>query len=90
MFCNITWGYDFICFDFDALCKGLIGSAGELDANAENALSKFWSEYKHSSELHEKTELRARSDALFKSRFFSEWVDFMGVGEIYLPRGCTM
>ena len=81
---------DFICFDFDALCSGLVGSNGDIDKRAESALCKFWSEYKHSSELHEKTELRARSDALFKSKFFSEWVDFMGVGEIYLPRGCTM
>lgn len=78
---------DFLCFDFDALCKNLLGERVALDARGQSALCEFWSEYRYSGQMQEKTALRAKSSALFENKFFFEWVDFMGVDEIYLPYG---
>ena len=84
---------DFVCFDFDLLCERLLGidcSEIERSEEAKKTLCRVWESYRRAFAPHEKYEkidLRAKSQSLFKSELFCDWVEFMGIGEIYLPEG---
>lgn len=81
---------DFLCFDFDKLCAGLLGISPQeavRDPSAVATLCKFWEDYRRSNQSHERAELRAKSERLFKSELFSDWAEFMEISEIYLPKG---
>ncbi len=82
---------DFLCFDFDSLCIGLMGRdiAGAVDdSESMKTVCKFWEEYRHSN-LPEKAELRAKSEEFFDSKLFADWVEFMDIKEIYLPKNAN-
>ena len=84
---------DFLCFDFDRLCGSLLGISpveAVCDPSAVETLCKFWEDYRRANQLHERAELRAKSDRLFESELFSDWVEFMGISEIYLPKGRSL
>jgi hypothetical protein len=79
---------DFICFDFDRLSAGLLGvpeSSALSDGNAADTLCRFWENYHFSYYAHERAELRAVSRRFYNSKLFCDWVEFMNLGEIYLP-----
>ena len=84
---------DFICFDFDLLCERLLGvGCGEIERSdeARETLCRVWESYRRACAPHEKYEkrdLRAKSRRLFSTKLFVDWVEFMGIGEIYLPEG---
>lgn len=81
---------DFLCFDFDKLCAGLLGISPQeavCDPSAVATLCKFWEDYRRSNQSHERAELRAKSERLFESELFSDWAEFMEISEIYLPKG---
>lgn len=80
---------DFLCFDFDRLCAGLLGISPQeavRDPSAVATLCKFWEDYRRANQSHERAELRAKSERLFESELFSDWVEFMEISEIYLPK----
>ena len=84
---------DFICFDFDLLCERLLGvdsSQIESSDSATETLCRVWEEYRSvclPHDKYEKKDLRAKSRSLFGGKLFRDWVEFMGIGEIYLPKG---
>ncbi|MBP3370353.1 MAG: hypothetical protein J6L85_06335 [Clostridia bacterium] len=81
-------GFDFLCSDFDRLC-GLLLGVSPIDALRDRELAgtlcRFWENYRRTHQFHGRTELRAKSDLLFDSKIFIDWVDFMEIGEVYLP-----
>jgi hypothetical protein len=80
---------DFICFDFDRLCSGLFGISCSADADEKNTvdtLCRFWEDYRRINQSGDSVKLCAKSEELFHSKIFWEWVDFMGIREIYLPQ----
>ncbi len=84
---------DFLCFDFDKLCAALLGISTEeaiCDPSAVETLCKFWEDYRRANQSHERAELRAKSERSFESKLFWDWVEFMGIREIYLPGGCSV
>lgn len=83
---------DFICFDFDAITRGLLGRTGEYKVGGEEriseaereALCRFWSDCRESLKGGS-AELRALSRAQTDGGFFCEWAEYMDVGEVYEP-----
>lgn len=77
---------DFICFDFDALCGGLLctESIGTLGAAEREALCLFWRERRRALK-GSTAKLCALSRGRSEVGFFYEWADYMGIDEIYLP-----
>lgn len=78
---------DFICFDFDRLTYRMlgIGGDGELGRGRTDTLCRFWEDCRASVFASERAELRAVSRSKYLRELFFDWVDFMNIGEIYLP-----
>lgn len=78
---------DFICLDFDRLTHRLLGTCGDgaLGRGQTDTLCRFWEDCRASVFASERAELRAISRSESLRELFFDWVDFMNIGEIYLP-----